>query len=95
MKRNSVVITSRIRRLCYVPRISCLCLLLGRSLQVRRRIKCGRFSSPLPPDGGIETGDESDNSIYIPSKPYHASTPRPASSHSTGLERDISDNGKR
>lgn len=42
-----------------------------------------------------ETKDELDNSSYIPSKPYHASTPRPASSHSTGLERDISDNGKR
>ena len=61
---------------------------------VQRHIKHGRFSSPLSSDEETETGGESEISSYTPWVPYRASNTRPVSSRSTGLEEDISDDGK-
>lgn len=59
-------------------------------LQMQRRIKRGRFLSPLSNEES-ETGDESDSRSYTPSRPHHTSSAQPTSSHSTGLEGDTND----
>lgn len=60
----------------------------------KRGTKRHRFSLPFSSDQESETGVESDCSNYVPSKAHRFSESRPAFSHSTGFERDTSDNGE-
>ena len=62
--------------------------------RVKRRVKRHRFSSPFSSDEDTATGDESNISSYIFSKPHCLSRPRLTSSDSTGFEGDTCDDGQ-
>ena len=62
--------------------------------RVKRRVKRHRFSSPFSSDEDTATGDESDISSYISSRPHRLTRPWPTSSHSPGFEGDICDDGQ-
>lgn len=62
--------------------------------RVKRRVKRHRFSSPFSSDEETVTGDESDISSYIYSRPHHLLRPRLTSADSTGFEGDTCDDGQ-
>ena len=60
----------------------------------RRGTKRHRFSSPISSNLGTDTGEESDYSIYRPSKAHDVSRPRPASSYPINPNGNASEDRK-